>query len=46
MLILNGWADGEKIREIYEFFASASRGGRVLYFPLAWINGLIGLKKQ
>ncbi len=39
MLILNGGGSGEKIRESYKLFASVVGKKKVLYIPLAWIDG-------
>lgn len=38
-LILNGGGSDEQIKESLEIFASEANGGKVLYIPLAWVNG-------
>lgn len=38
-LILNGGGSGERIKESLELFAREVAGGKVLYVPLAWVNG-------
>lgn len=40
-LILCGGGSGKQVKESYEIFARETDGGKVLYIPLAWVNGEI-----